>query len=243
MKIEITTGHTNKSFKDNDLFIQEKVKTGFNHNLNYELLKQFDFVPQLIKNSNTELIWKFIEGQVPKPNSQNLKQIALNLKELHNSKLNFPKSNHQARVEKYLEILKQKNINLAIVENLKPFVFELLKNNQNKWPLHNDLWLNNMILDSKDKLWIIDWEYSTMGDVNFELAYFIEASALDDVHTQYFLTIYQDYDYLKVLKNRIFVNYLVILWVNAQDVLHFPYEPFIEKINSLLEILKEYENR
>ncbi|VEU76808.1 phosphotransferase family protein [Mycoplasmopsis columbina] len=237
MKEIITTGHTNKSFKDDNIFLQEKVYTGFNHHINYEILKEFNFVPRLIENNHQLIKWSFIEGHVPEMNFQNLSIIASYLKELHNSNLKFPESNHKARTEHYREILKNKNIKLSILDEYASFIDELLNTHKHNWPLHNDLWPTNMVEDNQGKIYLIDWEYATMGDKHFELAYFIEAAYLDDKQIEHFLNEYKNYDLKEVIKNRIFVNYLVILWAHSQKTLPFETEQFANKINLLVKML------
>jgi hypothetical protein len=54
MKIKIENGHTNISYKDGNVFLQEKIYNNFNHKINYEILEDFDFVPKLISQNEEE---------------------------------------------------------------------------------------------------------------------------------------------------------------------------------------------
>ncbi|MGY5139583.1 phosphotransferase [Mycoplasmopsis gallinarum] len=240
MKKPILGGHTNRSFQYENLFIQEKVYTGFNHKINYELLAQFDFVPKLISNNEKEIVWDFINGSIPEITDENLIRIANNLKILHNSKLKFPASNHAARVKKYREILKNKNINLPVLNDYYRQVNMTLAKMEKSTPLHNDLWPRNMLVDQNNHLYILDWEYATLGDKHFELAYFIEASKLNEAQESLFLNHYENYNYKFILRHKILVNYLVILWAYAQESLPFPVDEYIQKIYELDKELKNY---
>ncbi|MBY7705033.1 hypothetical protein JIY74_33295 [Vibrio harveyi] len=55
MKQQITKGGTNISYKVDNKFLQIKKYNSFNHNIDYSILKIFDFVPKLIKNTNKEI--------------------------------------------------------------------------------------------------------------------------------------------------------------------------------------------
>jgi len=107
---KIQKGHTNVSFREGDIFLQEKIYNEFNHKINYDILKQFNFVPKLISQNNIENKWKFIEGETPKITNDLLIKIANCLKEVHNSKLIFPPFNIAARIKTYREIMWKKNI-------------------------------------------------------------------------------------------------------------------------------------
>ncbi|VEU75805.1 PTS lichenan-specific IIA component domain protein [Mycoplasmopsis maculosa] len=239
----INEGHTNISYKDSNKFIQEKKLTGFNHKINYEILNKFDFVPKLIENNDKESIWEFIEGKHPDLSSENLIKIAKLLKILHNSKLKFPASNHASRVKKYLQIIKEKGIKKQVLNDYYKQITTTLAKMDKNIPSHNDLWLMNILEDKKNKLFICDWEYATMGDKNFDLAYFIESANLTSEQEDVFLNEYDDYNYIYVLRHKILVNYLVILWVLAQDVLHFDPKPYEERIYVLDKELKERLNK
>lgn len=52
MKTQINKGFTNISFRDGDVFIQQKMYNGFNHRLDYNLIQKFNFVPRLLEATN-----------------------------------------------------------------------------------------------------------------------------------------------------------------------------------------------
>ncbi len=70
-------------------------------------------------------------------------------------------------------------------------------------PCHNDLWTSNLVLqDETEKLYICDWEYATMGDPLFELAYFIESANLSNEQEKVFLDAYGEYDELFLIRHK-----------------------------------------
>ncbi|VEU78367.1 phosphotransferase family protein [Mycoplasmopsis columbinasalis] len=236
----IQQGYTNKSFRDGKFFYQEKNYTGFNHHLDYSLLTQFSFVPRLIANQREFSKWEYIDGSVPEMSEQNLKQIAQHLNTLHLSKLKFPANNLVARINHYLAIIKQKHLpraDLPHIFQLKTQIFDFLAQNQNIWPLHNDLWPINLVEDSHHQIYFVDWEYATMGDIHFELAYFIEASKLNLQQETFLLTHFDSINQQRLIQNKIIVNYLVVLWALAQIQLPFEIEQYLKKIDKLNELL------
>ncbi|MGZ9428390.1 phosphotransferase [Mycoplasma sp. 480] len=239
MKIKINNGYTNISYKENDTFLQEKKYNEFNHKINYENLSVFDFVPKLLENSDSLLKYEWIDGKNIEITNENLINIANLMKKIHTSKVEMPNSNHAARIKKYREILKNKNINIPIINEYYKKINLILRNMKKDTPLHNDLWANNIIIDQNNKIWIIDWEYASKGDKHFDLAYFIESSRLSDEQETIFLNAYDSYDYEFVLQHRILVLYLIILWVNAQETKPFDDKEFIDKIKVVSKTLEE----
>ncbi|ADE19492.1 phosphotransferase [Mycoplasma crocodyli] len=232
MKKVITGGYTNISYKDGDKFYQEKILTGFNHKIDYSILSGFGFVPKLIFNNEKEISWDFIEGEIPTLTIDELKIIADQLYELHNSKVKFPPSNHAARVKKYRKILNERGINLPVINDYFKRINNILAKSKKDVPLHNDLWNRNMI-KKDNKIYFIDWEYATMGDRHFDLAYFICSSNLTEKEEKEFLDQYHNYweDYL--IQQKILVNYLIVLWINAQDIKPFDDKYYIDQIYKL----------
>ncbi|MDJ1645590.1 phosphotransferase [Mycoplasma sp. M5725] len=227
---KITPGFTNISYISNDNFAQEKKKNGFNHNIDYTILNIFKFVPKLMKNDENFIEWEFIEGENPIMNDENIIKIAEQLKEIHNSKLKFPKFNIKGRVKEYLKILSAKNINIPKLNEYYLKINKILANMKKDTPCHNDLWPVNMIKRG-DEILFVDWEYATMNDKHFDLAYFIETSKLSDEQETLFLNTYGDYNYEYVLQNKILVNYLVVLWVNSQPIKYFDDTMYIQNMD------------
>lgn len=240
MKKQIMTGHTNKSFKEGSVFVQEKIYNKFNHKIDYELLQDFDFVPKLISQDEKEIKWDFITGDEPKTTPELLIQIANLLKIVHNSKLTFPPFSIAARIKEYRKILWEKNIKIPIIHDYYKRINYILKNQDKSTPIHSDIWLQNLIIDKNKKLFIVDWEYAHMGDKNFELAYIIESLRLTDEQETLFLNQYDDYNYQFIKNHKELVNYLIILWNNCQPTKVFEDNEFIAKLEFFQ---KERENK
>lgn len=241
MKKLIEWGHTNKSYKMDNIFYQEKNFTGFNHKIDYSVLKNINFVPKLIKNNNDDISWEFIEGEEPELSDKDLKLIAKQLFWLHQQEIKFPPSNHAARIKKYRQDLKDRNRNIPIVNEYYRRINNILSKSNKDIPLHNDLWPKNLI-KKDDKIFFVDWEYATLGDKHFDLAYFICSSNLNENQEKIFLEQYADYyeDYL--LQQKILVNYLIILWVNSHECKPFDEKPYVEaiyKIDKIYQYKKE----
>ncbi|CAL59178.1 phosphotransferase family protein [Mycoplasmopsis agalactiae] len=227
----ITKGHTNVSYLLNGIFVQEKVYTGFNHKIDYKILANFDFVPKLLNENKEKTEWEFIKGTEPELTNENIVKIAKLLYIVHNSKLNFPPSNHAARVKHYRKVLKEKNVNIKALNDFYRNINKTLSNMNKNVPCHNDLWTFNLVLqDQTEKIFICDWEYATMGDSNFELAYFIESANLNKEQEKLFLDSYGEYDELFLLRHKMLVNYLVILWAYAQETVPFSTKIYEERL-------------
>ncbi|MBN3534626.1 phosphotransferase family protein [Mycoplasma procyoni] len=241
MKTRIKDGYTNISFKEDNTFLQQKQKDiiGVNHRMDYQILSVFDFVPELKENTETTLRYQWIDGQEFEVSDQSLKEIAQLMKKLHKTKIKFPGSNHAERIKKYIKILNDKNIKIDIINEYYKKIHLILRNMKKDTPLHNDLWTKNIIRDKNNKIWIVDWEYASMGDKHFDLAYFIESCRLNDEQETILLNEYDDYDYEYILQHRILVLYLIILWLNVQETKPFDDSEFIIKIRKISEILEQ----
>ncbi|RIV16698.1 phosphotransferase [Mycoplasmopsis gallopavonis] len=227
-KIEI--GHTNNSYQKEGNFFQEKKVNEFNHKLDYSLLANFDFVPKLIEDNQESVTWEWIDSQELKFTPDVLKQIAQNFKKLHDSNLKFPARNVASRVKKYRKILQDKGVKIDVLNDYYKRINLILKHSENNRPLHNDLYKANIILDKKGKVFFIDWEYASMGDKHFDLAYFITGSFLTKEEEEIFLNEYDSYWEEYLLQQKILVYYLTILWLHAQPIMPFSDQHSIEKL-------------
>ncbi|UUD36201.1 phosphotransferase [Mycoplasmopsis citelli] len=237
---KINLGYTNESFRDNDLFIQKKKYNQFNHKIDYKILDSLGFVPKLIENSSQWLKYQFIDSVDFEFTDEALIQVADYLKALHESDLKFPKTNHAARVKEYRKIIKQKNIKIDILDKYYKRINTILAQIKNNRPLHNDLFKTNMLMDQNQKLWIVDWEYASMGDKHFDLAYFITSNNLNEHQEKVFLDRYDLYWEEYLLQHKIFVYYLIILWLNVQETMPFDDKPFYDLVEHSVQV---YENK
>ncbi|SYV91304.1 Uncharacterised protein, partial [Mesomycoplasma hyorhinis] len=62
------------------------------------------------------------------------------MKQLHTSKLDFPASNHAARVKNYIKEINNKKMCLPIVNKYFRHIMKILAQMDKLTPLHNDLW-------------------------------------------------------------------------------------------------------
>lgn len=239
MKIKINLGHTNQSFKLNDEFVQIKHKNGFNHKTNLSNLKNLSFVPKLIEDNEKESKWEWIDGEIIiNPTNDDLWTLGKCINKLHNSKLEFAPFNLKKRVSEYRKIMNDKKIKIEIIEKMYKKINLILKNMYKSTPVHSDLWQQNILKTSNNKIFIVDWEYSHMGDHHFDLAYFIEAYNLNKDQEKIFLDSYEDYNPKLLKLHKAFVHYITILWIHAQPIMPFSDSDSIHKLNKLYEEIK-----
>ncbi|TCG10351.1 phosphotransferase [Mycoplasma marinum] len=229
-KNKIEGGHKNKTFKikttDGNFFLKIKKHDNFNHKIDYKNLNNFNFVPKLIFDDDNEIIWEFLEKQELILNKENLSEMAQIMLKVHNSKLVLPISNHKARLIEYYEALKHKeNIPLE-VEQFYETALKIIEEFDISTPLHNDPWMNNFVKTNRG-IFLVDWEYASMGDKHFDLAFVIDGSWLNEDQEYFFLQSYgiENYDQEKLSKAKLLVNYLTLVWMHRFDEL-----PFDDKI-------------
>lgn len=101
-----------------------------------------------------------------------------------------------------------------------------------------------MIEDKNKNIFLVDWEYASMGDVHFDLAYFIESSELTKEEEKMFLKAYgDDYEEKYLLIHKILVNAFIVLWVNKHAVNPFSDTLYNNKIEKYMkEYLEKYKN-
>lgn len=79
-------------------------------------------------------------------------------------------------------------------------------------PLHNDIYQSNLIWGKDDKIYFVDWEYATMGDKHFDLAFFICAGHLDQRQEELLLKTYGNYSEEYLLQHKVVIflfNYIM----------------------------------
>ena len=234
----IKNGHTNKSYylktKNNNYFYQIFKYDKYNHQINYKLLNDFPFVPKTFFNSKKELIAQYYKTEKLELNKNSLFHIATILKTIHESNKKFPKSNINKRIKYYFSLIKnKKNIPIELYK-YKKLVLKINRQLSKKSPCHNDCWIDNFIL-SQNKYYLIDWEYATMNNKHFDLAFFICGSYLTQYQEKIFLDSYQNYDKKLLDISKIIVLYITLLWIFKQDVIPFPYKPLLKQMKLLID--------
>lgn len=238
-RTQIAQGHTNVSYRVGKHFVQEKVHNGLNHLSSYDGLAQFAFVPQLIANNDRESIWIWIDGQaLVNPSDADLQQLAKILHQIHNSDLQLAPFLIKKRIVTYRKIYNAKRIRIPIMEAVYRKVNLILKHMDKSTPIHGDLWHQNLLKTASNQLYLIDWEYSHMGDRHFELAYIIEAYDMTPAQEAVFLEAYADYHPAFLAKHKLLVHYLTILWLYTFDHLPFSPQRSIRRLEELYPIAK-----
>lgn len=248
MKLLENQGYTNTTYYDEgkSQFIKMKKFDSFNHKTPNEILNVFSFVPKTIYEDDTKVVNEWIFGKIlddKTVTNDQLKEIGKKLITLHNSKLKFYKENQIARRFKvYREQISKLGRKIPILDKHYKKLNLFLKNIDNSAPVHNDLWLFNFINNEKE-IYITDWEYATMGDVHFDLAYFIESSNLSKEQESIFLEAYgDDFEPKYLLAHKIIANALIALWINKHDVIPFDDSLYLKRVDNLIiEYDKKYK--
>jgi thiamine kinase-like enzyme len=158
-------------------------------------------------------------------NPERLKQVATALKKLHQSGQVF-----QGMVDltellsRYYELMPKYKQHLFIdtYYDATKKVKIVLKQSQKNVPSHNDLVLENILLENHSyltRIWIIDWEYATMASPYWDLATLCNEGKLTEVQAEKLLSLYQNKGQslnLKILNDyRDILKALSIFWLAA----------------------------
>jgi thiamine kinase-like enzyme len=81
-------------------------------------------------------------------------------------------------------------------------------------PSHNDLVLQNLLLDTNRQLWFIDWEYSSMASPYWDLATLCNAADFDSEQSENLLNIYHQQQSSSDIE--LLMNYRYVLKVLSQ---------------------------
>lgn len=238
-KTKITDGHTNNKWVEGSTFFLEKKSNGLNHQIDYKATQEFDFVPRLLKDGDIQE-WEYIEGtMLQKPSSDDLKALGVMIRTLHLSEASFPSNNLRKRVHDYHRIISDKGMKVREIDDNWKKMWTLIKRMNFQNPSHNDLWWQNIIKDKNGKLFLVDWEYATMSDKHFDLAYYIESQKLTPEEEKTFLdaynslSVYQSYIPEWMNQYKLFVNWLTLLWAYAQDKEPFPLDAIKARVREL----------
>jgi len=86
-------------------------------------------------------------------------------------------------------------------------------------PSHNDLVLENILIDDSGRIWVIDWEYSSMASPYWDLATVCNALAFDRHQSIELLRIYQQQDPVNdpelLIDYRYVLQLMSIYWMAA----------------------------
>lgn len=172
------------------------------------------------------MVTSWINGTMPSLNDFNstkfLYKLSNSLKNFHNlnCEKHFNPFNH---IRKRIDICKSLNLPLPESINILLNYLTYLETKLNKNLLiglcHNDLNASNIIL-SNDNLYFVDYEYSSMGDVFFDLAtiswFFTEKSRKDLL--RFYFEEYKKQDYEKLLDYIFVVKFYNATWSLLKSV-------------------------
>ncbi len=99
-------------------------------------------------------------------------------------------------------------------------------------PSHNDLVLENLLIDHEGRLWMIDWEYSAMASPYWDLATLCNAARLDPEQCQRLLDLYNNpvptVNYKQLRGHQFMLQVLTIGWLAV-----FSTEPLDDEVDWL----------
>ena len=215
------------SYNNNDYFVKICIADYLHTDRINELsilnkVSKINLAPNIyyFSNKSGNMITSWIDGSMPSLddfNSSNfLNMLSNSLKSLHNLKCE-KQFNPFNDIRKRIEICKDLNLPLPNPLNILLEFLTYLEYKLNKSPLiglcHNDLNASNIILTS-NKLYFVDYEYSSMGDIFFDLAtiswFFSEKSRKDLL--KFYFGEYNPKDYEKLLDFIFIVKFYNASW-------------------------------
>lgn len=215
------------SYNNNDYFVKICIADYLHTDRINELsilnkVSKINLAPNIyyFSNKSGNMITSWINGSMPSLddfNSSNfLNMLSNSLKSLHNLKCE-KQFNPFNDIRKRIEICKDLNLPLPKSINILLEFLTYLEYKLNKSPLiglcHNDLNASNIILTS-NKLYFVDYEYSSMGDIFFDLAtiswFFSEKSRKDLL--KFYFGEYNPKDYEKLLDFIFIVKFYNASW-------------------------------
>ena len=215
------------SYNNNDYFVKNCIADYLHTDRINELsilnkVSKINLAPNIyyFSNKSGNMITSWIDGSMPSLddfNSSNfLNMLSNSLKSLHNLKCE-KQFNPFNDIRKRIEICKDLNLPLPKSINILLEFLTYLEYKLNKSPLiglcHNDLNASNIILTS-NKLYFVDYEYSSMGDIFFDLAtiswFFSEKSRKDLL--KFYFGEYNPKDYEKLLDFIFIVKFYNASW-------------------------------
>lgn len=215
------------SYNNNDYFVKICIADYLHTDRVNELsilnkVSKINLAPNIyyFSNKSGNMITSWIDGSMPSLddfNSSNfLNMLSNSLKSLHNLKCE-KQFNPFNDIRKRIEICKDLNLPLPKSINILLEFLTYIEYKLNKSPLiglcHNDLNASNIILTS-NKLYFVDYEYSSMGDIFFDLAtiswFFSEKSRKDLL--KFYFGEYNPKDYEKLLDFIFIVKFYNASW-------------------------------
>ena len=178
-------------------------------------------------------IAEFIEGAetlnpATAKRKENMELVVRLLKTLHNSKIDMKNYfNVFEKIEEYENLVKKVNGNLFsdyycikkrvvdLEKVLKDYGFKIT-------PCHNDTVSENFIKDIKNRMYLIDWEYSGLNDPMWDLAAHSIECDFSESDEELFLSLYfnnnvEEKDKIRILIYKICQDFLWSLWTILKE--------------------------
>jgi thiamine kinase-like enzyme len=168
-----------------------------------------------------------------------LNKLAGTLGRLHRSKTRFHGVVNLAELlRRYYQLIPERlQSQIEAGYNLALEKFETLSAKDNLLvPSHNDLVLENILIDEAEKIWFIDWEYASMASPYWDLATLCNAADFDPAECVKLLEEYKKYnlklDYQTLIEYRYMLKVLSICWMVAFTAINIESE--IIKLTNLV---------
>ena len=270
---ELQGGVTNQSFLVQTMsgkYILRVPGKGTNEYINrgYEIenmrrISVLGFIPQIVYSDTVSgiIISEYIDENQPMQikdlyNSARLKLINEKLIQLHHSDISMLNEfDLIAQQKQYMAVLFEMKIQLpeelknqtAKLENIVEYLFT--KYPKELVPCHGDPKLNNFLLQ-RDKMWLIDWEYSGMTDKYFDL---VNLSMTNKLSTKEEMMFLKSYEYCsnekinaeKYILYKIATDYLWIYWhlikLFQGEMMDYNEESWRNRLNRALSNIKVLE--
>lgn len=195
---------------------------------NLKIAEKHGITPKIYEESQGTILMEYLEHDIELDKNVIKDKIIFNkilqkLYMLHNLNESFYSS---FDIKNYIVLYQKKIIalNESFPEELmkaKPILDDCVSKLYQKYepklvPCHIDPKINNFILH-KDKVYLIDWEYSNMADVYFDLANFTLTNELNESEENYFLHAYSEISGKNIIKEKyllykICTDYLWCFW-------------------------------
>jgi len=210
---------------------------------NASLANQFGIAPECIWRDDTglsltmTLLKSDTINETKLANQKVLSKLAETLAGLHKSKTRFHGVVNLAKLlHRYYQLIPERlQCQIKTGYKLALEKFEVLSaKDRFLVPSHNDLVLENILIDEAEKIWFIDWEYASMASPYWDLATLCNAADFDHAECVNLLEKYKKYNLkldAKILfEYRYMLKVLSICWIAAFTAINIESE--IIKLNS-----------
>ena len=166
---------------------------------NVDAVKQLGFAPEILWRDQSGLSLTANCGQARPLNFDDMRdQSILNsllekIARLHRSNIQFSGEIHLAELlTQYFKLVPKSSVAKLSphYENTQEKLAHIAKVDNRMVPSHNDLVLENLLVQPDRRLWVIDWEYSAMASPYWDLATLCNAARFDTVQNQHLLERY-----------------------------------------------------